>query len=223
MTRQVWSVGFRYRIERSRSESEPAHHVAPLGQPAAVDPGASWEFVCECERPDCNERVILSPAEFEGIKARRDLVVAPGHEESAAMRARRIAHALCDEAEALHAQAQHQIKRATQNVERRQNLRYNPDELQPNRRVSVDRFIPRARLRRTIRSVGKPDVTASSTARASSLPTVVLDAPRRCKPPARALYEIGRGIIQILGLIWDSRRLTDKPKPPIYGGFRRSG
>jgi hypothetical protein len=78
-------------------------------------------------------------------------------------------------------------------------------------------------LRRTIRSVGKPDVTASSTARASSLPTVVLDAPRRCKPPARALYEIGRGIIQILGLIWDSRRLTDKPKPPIYGGFRRSG
>jgi hypothetical protein len=74
--------------------------------------------VCECERPDCNERVILSPDDYAAIKKRRDLVVAAGHEESAAMRARRIAHALRDEAQALQAQASLQITRANQNLER---------------------------------------------------------------------------------------------------------
>ena len=53
----------------------------------------TWEFVCECERADCDERVVLSLSDYEALRNRRDLVLAPEHPESPRERERRIAAA----------------------------------------------------------------------------------------------------------------------------------
>jgi hypothetical protein len=75
--------------------------------------------VCECERPDCKERVILSFAEYKGARQRRDLVLAPGHEASRTARARRIARALVSDSQALHAEAALQLERSITSTARR--------------------------------------------------------------------------------------------------------
>ena len=74
--------------------------------------GKTWKFLCECTRPDCQEVVLLSRAEYEAFRERRDLVLAPGHHESRSARARRASRASIDDAHALRAQAAHQLRRA---------------------------------------------------------------------------------------------------------------
>src|SRR5689334_19982283 len=66
--------------------------VAALRELAAAREAAQ-EFLCECDRPDCHERVVLSVAEYEALRGRRELVLAVGHEESPEQRARRLAGA----------------------------------------------------------------------------------------------------------------------------------
>jgi len=85
---------------------------AGLRQEIEPDRSATWEFICECNRPDCEARVVLSLPQYEALRARRDRVLAPGHEETHGQRARRIATELRDNAAALRAQAQQQFERA---------------------------------------------------------------------------------------------------------------
>jgi hypothetical protein len=105
--------------EQPNREPTLVDPVAALLRQPDAEPDASWEFVCECERPDCTERVVLSFAEFETARQRRDLVLAPGHEESRTARARRIARALVSDSQALHAEAALHLKRSITNAARR--------------------------------------------------------------------------------------------------------
>jgi len=97
----------------TRSQREPPAVLRPNGEPGH---GATWEFVCECDREDCNEHVVLSLAEYERLRERRDLVLAAGHSETPVQRARRMAAALRNDAAALHAQATQQVERARRNL-----------------------------------------------------------------------------------------------------------
>lgn len=46
--------------------------------------GHVYEFVCECSDPGCLERVRLTAAEYEAVRAdAKTFVLAPGHEQSA--------------------------------------------------------------------------------------------------------------------------------------------
>jgi hypothetical protein len=38
-----------------------------------------WEFLCECGRPGCEERVFLSIAEYEARVGGNEPILAPGH------------------------------------------------------------------------------------------------------------------------------------------------
>jgi hypothetical protein len=98
---------------RDIAEESDAHSRGEAREPGR---GATWEFVCECDREDCDEHVVLSLAEFERLRERRDLVLAAGHSESSAQRARRMAAALRDDAAALQAQAAQQVERARRNL-----------------------------------------------------------------------------------------------------------
>jgi hypothetical protein len=73
-----------------------------------------WEFLCECGRPDCSGRVLLTLAEYEAIRDGGAGVLAAGHRRSQTARAKR----LRGEASALKAQAKHQLDRARKNVPR---------------------------------------------------------------------------------------------------------
>ena len=72
-----------------------------------------WEFLCECGRQDCHQRVDLTIDAYLALRDRGEAVLADGHRLSQVERA----HRLCDEAEALRRQAAHQVKRATRNLE----------------------------------------------------------------------------------------------------------
>src|SRR4051812_28655618 len=46
--------------------------------------GHVYEFICECSDPGCTERVSLSTAEYEGVRADPTrFVIAPGHDVAA--------------------------------------------------------------------------------------------------------------------------------------------
>lgn len=79
-----------------------------------VDDGdQSWEFLCECGRADCHERVFLTIDEFFAFRDRGAAVLADGHQASEVARALR----LRAEADALRNQAEHQVKRARENLQ----------------------------------------------------------------------------------------------------------
>jgi hypothetical protein len=71
-----------------------------------------WEFFCECGRPGCEEHVLLTVDAYSALHDGGGFVLAPGHRVSEVGRARRLA----DEAEALRAQAGHQLRRARKNL-----------------------------------------------------------------------------------------------------------
>jgi hypothetical protein len=56
-------------------------HVFALAEKLepSVDGDELWGFMCECGDPSCNERVRLSVAAYEELRARRQPVLAPGH------------------------------------------------------------------------------------------------------------------------------------------------
>ena len=80
------------------------------------DPCKTWEFACECERLDCHEVVVLTLAEYEAVRERRDLVLAPQQSESRFARARRLGAAARADSRGLNAQAAHQVRRALKNI-----------------------------------------------------------------------------------------------------------
>lgn len=85
----------------------------------ADDGEREWEFVCECGREECDERVLLTIDAYIALHDHGDAVLADGHQLSQAQRAR----GLRDDAEALKHQATHQIKRAKENMRRRSGAR----------------------------------------------------------------------------------------------------
>jgi hypothetical protein len=68
----------------------------------------TWEFFCECGRPDCQEQISLTLDAYVAVRDSGGPVLAEGHRPSQVERARR----LRDDAEALCRQAEHQLKRA---------------------------------------------------------------------------------------------------------------
>jgi hypothetical protein len=42
------------------------------------------DFVCECERSSCSEKVWMKPSEYVRLRDRGDSVYAPGHDDAAA-------------------------------------------------------------------------------------------------------------------------------------------
>jgi hypothetical protein len=72
-----------------------------------------WEFFCECGRPECHEQVTLTIEAFDALRGEDLPVLAPGHRLSQAARARM----LREDAAALLALAQHQVRRAKKNLE----------------------------------------------------------------------------------------------------------
>ena len=76
----------------------------------------SWNFLCECGADDCQQWVTLRVAEYETLQRADEPILAPGHTLSKGQRSRRKARRLVDDAKALEAQAQHQVKRARRNL-----------------------------------------------------------------------------------------------------------
>lgn len=70
-----------------------------------------WEFFCECGQPDCHEHVLLTIDAYGALHDGGGAVLAPGHRLSQVERARRLVR----DAEALQAQAKHQVRRAKWN------------------------------------------------------------------------------------------------------------
>ena len=83
------------------------------------DDGQEWEFVCECGREDCHERVLLTIDAYIALHDQGEAVLAEGHHLDQVERARR----LRAEAEALTGQAGHQVKRAKKNLHREPDAR----------------------------------------------------------------------------------------------------
>ena len=79
----------------------------------------TWDFLCECGADDCQEWVTLRLAEYEAKQRADEAILAPGHRLSTGEQTRRKARRLVDDAKALEAQAEHQVKRAKRNVEQR--------------------------------------------------------------------------------------------------------
>ncbi|MGH3105551.1 MAG: hypothetical protein ACRDN6_15780 [Gaiellaceae bacterium] len=53
--------------------------LAELGEKFAR-PDERTDFICECARPDCTERIAMTLAEYEGVRADgRRFLVRPGH------------------------------------------------------------------------------------------------------------------------------------------------
>jgi two-component system invasion response regulator UvrY len=80
-------------------------------EPLDVETGGLL-LLCECSRPDCRETVSLSPAALEGFRRTDRPVLAPGHRVGRTDEARLDAAASIEEARALRAQSDHQLRRA---------------------------------------------------------------------------------------------------------------
>jgi hypothetical protein len=85
----------------------------------AAEPEAVWAFLCECGEAGCHAQVRLTLAEYDALKAAERPVLAPGHAASRAAVARRYAEALREDATALRAQAEQQLRRARKRHQRR--------------------------------------------------------------------------------------------------------
>jgi CheY-like chemotaxis protein len=69
-------------------------------------------LLCECDSADCRETVSLSQAALEAFRRTNRPVLAPGHSLGRVEEARRSAAASVEDAQALRAQATHQLQRA---------------------------------------------------------------------------------------------------------------
>jgi hypothetical protein len=77
--------------------------------------GEMWAFLCECGDDDCQEWVTLPVKQYEALQRADQPILAPGHTLSDPLKARRQARRLVDDAKALEAQADLQVKRARKN------------------------------------------------------------------------------------------------------------
>ena len=75
----------------------------------------AWTFLCECGDGGCQEWIELPLAAYEARRRREEPILAPGHTLSRAQSSRRRARHLAEDADALRAQAQQQVKRAARN------------------------------------------------------------------------------------------------------------
>jgi hypothetical protein len=81
----------------------------------------AWAFLCECGDDDCQEWVTLAVGSYEVLQRADAPILAPGHTLSAPQKQRRKARRLVDDARALGAQADLQVKRAKRNLKRKSN------------------------------------------------------------------------------------------------------
>lgn len=81
------------------------------GGSESAAPG-QWEFFCECGADDCHERVLLTLEAYSAIHDGGFAILSPGHRVHQGARAARLRH----EAQALRAQAEHQLRRARRNL-----------------------------------------------------------------------------------------------------------
>lgn len=98
--------------------TEVNRHILDAARDSVV-PEQEWEFFCECGRADCREHVVLSLERYVALRDGGGIVLAPGHRINQVERARR----LVADSEALRAEAEHQGKRAIENLRRRGRLR----------------------------------------------------------------------------------------------------
>ena len=70
---------------------------------------AEWEFFCECGAPGCRDQVLLTLDSYGALHDHGFPVLAAGHRVNQPARAGRLRH----EAQALRAQAEHQLDRAS--------------------------------------------------------------------------------------------------------------
>jgi hypothetical protein len=77
--------------------------------------GEMWAFLCECDDEDCQEWVTLPVERYEALQRSDQPILASGHTLSEPQKTRRQARRLVDDAKALEAQADLQVKRAKQN------------------------------------------------------------------------------------------------------------
>src|SRR5262245_27688913 len=101
MTRQELNRQMRMAVERfDLSESD----------------GESWAFLCECGDEECQEWVTLPVERYEALQRADQPILAPGHTLSEPQKTRRRAQRLVDDARALEAKADVQVKRAQRNL-----------------------------------------------------------------------------------------------------------
>ena len=79
----------------------------------------TWAFLCECGADGCQVWVTMPLAAYEALHRADEPILAPGHTVSRGERARRKARRLADDAHALQAQAEQQVKRSRKNQEER--------------------------------------------------------------------------------------------------------
>ena len=78
--------------------------------------GEAWAFLCECGDDTCQEWVTLRVQSYEALQRADQPILAPGHTLSEPQRTRRKARRLVDDAKALGAEADVQVKRAKRNL-----------------------------------------------------------------------------------------------------------
>jgi hypothetical protein len=81
--------------------------------------GETWAFLCECGDDECQEWVTMPVAKYEALQRADEPILAPGHTLSQGQKSRRRARRLVDDAKALAAQADVQLRRAKRNVEKK--------------------------------------------------------------------------------------------------------
>jgi hypothetical protein len=82
--------------------------------------GETWVFLCECGDDHCEEWVTLPLRKYEALQRADQPILASGHTLSEPQKSRRRARRLVDDAKALEAQADVQIKRAQRNSKKQQ-------------------------------------------------------------------------------------------------------
>ena len=76
----------------------------------------TWAFLCECGDDRCQEWVTLPVVRYEALQRSDQPILAPGHTLTEPQKSRRRARRLVDDAKALEAEADIQIKRAKRNL-----------------------------------------------------------------------------------------------------------
>jgi hypothetical protein len=79
----------------------------------------TWAFLCECGDDACQEWVTLPVPKYEALQRADEPILASGHGLSDPQKSRRMARRLVDDAKALEAQADVQVKRAARNLKKR--------------------------------------------------------------------------------------------------------
>ena len=82
--------------------------------------GEAWAVLCECGDDHCQEWVTLPVRQYEALQRADQPILYPGHTLSEPQKTRRKARRLVDDAKALEAQADVQVKRAKRNLRKQE-------------------------------------------------------------------------------------------------------